>query len=317
MSHTQRRPGRRSAATIAAPRPRPAEGVGYVRSPTARNARGLAPRARERSMRTQLWSIAVLLALGPAVARAAPVYMRQERNGQGIEFTPTWSTSSSAGAPYDRYVALQKVSSEIVDVPSGYPTEPIGCAPASDSGYGWPSVTTKLANKDSYITNINFWNNEAVLADPTQYAAGLILDPFIRKPYAGAHTQYKIPADFNACTDDPKDDTTCWPNHVPAASYVTGYSVVQGDTAAPTFSVAAYTGNSAGAGDRRDGKSMSWIDERHFPASYPFIFKGCHQGTCTDSGGSPSAAVSTYPGAPFPIQVRDLGALPSNWSVDL
>jgi hypothetical protein len=236
-------------------------------------------------MRTQFWSLALVVALGPTVAGAADVYMRQERNGQGIEFRGSDSASPEAGS-----------------VPSDYPTEPIGCKPADGTtvcslsnaaDYGWPSVSVYTPSADSYNTVINFWNNESVLADQTQYPAGQIKNPWDRSLYTVPHVQQPVPADY--WTDG-------WPT-----KFVTGNAVVKASNSATSFSVVDYTGNSVEPGPSRTwGEGQRWIDPRHYPASYPMTYKGCHQSSCTANGG-----------APFPIQVRDLGSIPSNWKVSV
>lgn len=238
-------------------------------------------------MRKWMLYAAMIGLLGPSVTSAADVVMRQERNGAGIEFRGSGDTST--------------VDPEASKVPSGYPTEPIGCKPsaagtACDSSnaadYGWPSTTVNLTSGDQYKTVANFWNNEWLLADQTLYDVGRIVNPWDRKNYTTTHVQQPVPAGY-------------WPDGLWPTTFVTGVEEIQANDAATAFSVVSYTGNSVQPGvDRTWGAGQVWIDPRHYPAAYPMTYKGCHQSSCTANDG-----------APFPIQVRDLGNIPSHWEV--
>jgi endo-1,4-beta-xylanase len=50
------------------------------------------------------------------------------------------------------------------------------------------------------------------------------------------------------------------------------------------------------------GRDGDWVDTRHWPSSYPAIYKGCHWGSC-----------SRVDGGPFPMRLWDLESLDSEW----
>jgi hypothetical protein len=54
------------------------------------------------------------------------------------------------------------------------------------------------------------------------------------------------------------------------------------------------------------GTNDEWVDDRHWPASYPAIYKGCHWGSC-----------SRADGGPLPMRIWDLDSLESEWETDV
>jgi hypothetical protein len=278
-----------------------------------------------------------VLGVQPALAQTptpTPVtYLVQERGG-----IPAATGAASTEPATADYTAAGGTSPWGIELPmfnaiTGYtqksPTEPLGCFNSTpgqscwdalgntNGAYGWPKTlvtpNSTLPN-DTYYVEPNFWNNHAVLGDQTKYTAGSIAvpgaaskSPSGRLTYPTASPQYVLPHDFPAPIDGVRftncDDASCYTSGT-GGEFVKGKLeiAVNPTDVSPIFWISA----SDVVSRHTDGTK---VDERYYPAAYPTILKGCHTTLCTDpaSGG--------VAGAPFPIQIQDLGRIPSHWSV--
>ena len=286
-----------------------------------------------------MFSAALLSFIAPGYA-LAQTYLVQERGPDPA----TANTTLGIASPNGVELPAVEVNGATPAQTQKAPTEPIGCSSftagqscwtdlASSLGvYGWPKAEVapySLRPSEKYIVVSNFWNNEAVLGDATLYPDGKIYVPGERNSsgtgraiWGVPFTQYALPdrpslrqmnADPNPFYPNPfqfyKDANGSWGGK-PQPPYVSGTLEVAVNTSnapsTPLFKVSASTVKSRGATDA-DGSDL--IDERYYPAAYPSIIKGCHTTNCTQPGNG------GQDGAPFPIQIQDLGNIPSNWTV--
>ncbi len=71
-----------------------------------------------------------------------------------------------------------------------------------------------------------------------------------------------------------------------------------------TFDVIEFSGDSYNPGNGQ------WIDPRHWPSSFPAIYKGCHWTQCTNGSGFNE-------GGPLPMRVWDFASMQSYWEISV
>jgi len=274
---------------------------GFVFKRTVRRSK----RTRRLIVKRLLLSAGSLLLVAPLLA-AAESYLVMERGADPHAAsmnlfprpsplpspTPDWPDSPN-GIEYPAVVVIPGTS-------QGAPSEPIGCKntvagqscwnatdsaippnsifPGNTNGvYGWPKLELKpdaAWRNDPYIVQTNFWNNEAVLGDKTQYTAGNIYMPGMGKTpsgryaYPNASYQYILPGDWSSIWNGADHDCSgangqCFPN----PPFVSGKLEVEADTANGLGYVFRVSNSNITSRDADPTKPL--IDERYFPAAYP------------------------------------------------
>ncbi len=143
--------------------------------------------------------------------------------------------------------------------------------------------------RETYIDN-----NQGDFVDMRMWRPATIGDPPLERweNEAVADDEYRVMANF-------------YNLQIPEYQEYVGESALSAQTVRANldngdFEITEFTGYSY------YGTEETWVDSRHWPSSYPAIYKGCHWGRC-----------SRVDGGPFPMRLRDFESLESQWETSI